>query len=169
MTAIVSAELAEQAWQRVGALDASKVLTLQNRSGGFQPELVGFVLGFTSELSPAGMGIALYAMLVVFEMFQRAPATTFGKVKEATIMKLWQNNRRLCAGLLANEFDPERMTNFVAQSTEPAAIQYVGDALVDVQEESGDLPPAELADILAIHKTVIDSLHSAAKRRPAGL
>ena len=109
MSAIVSPELVEQAWQRVGALDAPEVLKLQNRSGGFQPELVGFVLGFTSKMSPQGMGIALYAMLVLFEMFQRVPATTFSKVKDKTIMKLWRANAELTSALLANDFDLDLM------------------------------------------------------------
>lgn len=87
MTAIVSPELVEQAWRRIGALDASEALKLQNRSGKFQPELVGFVLGFTHHLSPEGMGIALYAMAVLFEMFQRAPATQFAKVSDAAIAR----------------------------------------------------------------------------------
>src|SRR5258705_13490046 len=129
MAAFVSADLVEQAWRRVGALDAPEVLRLQNRSGKFQPELVGFVLGFTSKMSPEAMGIALYAMLVVFEMFQRAPATSFGKVKDAAIMRLWTSNRQLSAELLANAFDRDLMTEFVTGSAEPAALQYVVDAL----------------------------------------
>jgi len=167
MSAIVSPELVEQAWQRVGALDAPEVLKLQNRSGGFQPELVGFVLGFTSKMSPQGMGIALYAMLVLFEMFQRVPATTFSKVKDKTIMKLWRANAELTSALLANDFDLDLMREFVAESAEPAALRYVVEALADVQEESAELPPKEVAEILAIHKTVIDSLHAVAKGRPS--
>ena len=168
MTPIVSEELVEQAWRRVGALEPSEVLTLQNRSGRFQPELVGFVLGFTSRMSPESVGIALYEMLVLFEMFQRVPATSFGKIKDRAIMKLWRSNRQLSAELLVHEFDRDLMTEFVARSSEPAALQYVIEALVEVQEESGDLPPEEVADILAIHKTVIDALHSAATRRAPG-
>ncbi|MBA3345013.1 MAG: hypothetical protein H0T44_06880 [Gemmatimonadales bacterium] len=106
MTAIVSAELVEQAWRRIGALDASEALKLQNRSGKFQPELVGFVLGFTSKISPEAMGIALYAMLALFEMFQRAPGTTFRKVKDATIMRLWTNNRLAARRSGAHPGDP---------------------------------------------------------------
>ena len=165
MSAIVSPELVEQAWQRIGALDAPEVLKLQNRSGGFQPELVGFVLGFTSKMSAQGMGIALYAMLVLFEMFQRVPRTTYAKVKDKTIMRLWKANTKLTSELLANDFDLNLMTQFVTGSTEPAALRYVVEALVDAQEESGELPPEEVAEILAIHKTVIDSLHAAAKGR----
>jgi hypothetical protein len=164
MTAIVSSELAEQAWQRIGALDDAEVVKLQRRSGKFQQELVGFVLGFTSKMSPESMGIALYAMLVLFEMFQRAPNTTYRKVDERTIMRLWQTNDALCAELLASEFDRDLMAGFVSRSSEPAALQYVVDALVDVQEEVGDLPPEEVAHVLAIHKTIIDAFHSAANR-----
>jgi len=116
-------------------------------------------------MSPQGIGIALYAMLVLFEMFQRVPATTFSKINDKTIMKLWKTNAELTSELLANDFDLDLMTQFVAGSAEPAALRYVVEALVDVQEESGELPPEEVAEILAIHKTIIDSLHAAAKGR----
>ncbi len=162
MAAIVSAETAEQAWQRIGALDEPSIVELQERSGKFQPELVGFVLGFTHELSPEAMGIALYAMLVIFEMFQRG-VPRIKKVKEQTILRLWHENRHATSELVAAEFDNDLMQVFIADSVEPAALQYVVDALVDVQEESGDLPPVEVAHVLAVHKTVIDALHNAAR------
>lgn len=163
MTAIVSPSFAEQAWQRIGRLAPSEVVKLQRRSGKFQPELVGFVLGFTHDLSPEAMGIALYAMLVIFDMFQRAAPPGFAKVKERAILQLWEENRGLSDTLLASDFDAELMNEFATGSCEPAAVRYVIDALVDVQEESGDLPPEEIARVLAVHKTVIDALHAAAR------
>lgn len=167
MTTIVSPELVERAWRRIAALDASAALKLQNRSGKFQPELVGFVLGFTHDLSREGMGIALYAMLVLFEMFQQVPATRFTKVKDAAIMQSWPANRGLGTELLKCEFDRAMMADFVSSSSEPAALQYVVEALIDAQDEAGDLPPEEIAHILAIHRTVIDALHAAARAASA--
>lgn len=167
MTAIVSPEIIERAWRRIGALPASDVLKLQNRSGKFQPELVGFVLGFTHDVSREGMGIALYAMFVVFEMFQRVPGIRYGKVKDAAIMRRWIANRRLSAELLRCDFHREMMAEFVGSSAEPPALQYVAEALIDAQDESGDLPPDEIAHILAMHKTMIDALHDAAHAEPA--
>lgn len=167
MTPIVTPELAEQAWQRIGRLDHRDVVKLQKRSGKFQPELVGFVLGFTHDLSPEGMGIALYAMLVIFEMFQRAVPTGFTKINDRAVLKLWQENRRIGDTLLASEFDAALMHDFVNGSPEPAAVRYVVEALVDAQEESGDLPPEDVAHVLAIHRTVIDALHGAARQQPS--
>jgi hypothetical protein len=166
MTAIVTPEIAEQAWRRVGRLDHREVVKLQKRSGKFQPELVGFVLGFIDDLSPEGMGIALYAMLVIFEMFQRAAPTGFTKVNERAILQLWQESRRIGDALLASEFDSGLMSEFVIGSPEPTAIRYVVEALVDAQEESGNLPAEEVAQVLAIHRTVIHSLHAVARQHP---
>ena len=167
MTPIVTPELAEQAWERIGGLDALDVVKLQKRSGKFQPELVGFVLGFTHDLSPEGMGVALYAMLVIFEMFQRAAPTGFTKINERAILRLWQESRRIGDGLLASEFDSALVDDFVSSSPEPSAVRYVVEALVDAQEESGDLPPEEVAQVLAIHRTVIHALHAAARQQPS--
>lgn len=167
MTPIVTPELAEQAWQRIGRLDHLAVVKLQQRSGKFQPELVGFVLAFTRDLSPEGMGIALYAMLVIFEMFQRAAPTGFTKINERAILRLWQESRHIGDALLASEFDAALMHDFVNGSAEPVAVRYVVEALVDAQEESGDLPPEDVAQVLAIHRTVIDALHGAARLQPS--
>jgi len=166
MTPIVSPELAEQAWQRIGRLDAPGVVKLQKRSGKFQPELVGFVLGFTHDLSPEAMGIALCAMLVIFEMFQRAAPKGFTKINERAILRLWQESRRIRDALLASEFDSALMNDLVIGSSEPTAVRYVVEALVDAQEESGVLPPGEVAQVLAIHRTVIEALHAAARQQP---
>ncbi len=165
MPALVSSELVERAWQRVDGLGAPDVLKLQKQSGKFQPELVGFVLGFVHDLSAEGAGIALYAMLVLFEMFQAVPARKWAKVKDSAILRLWVANRELSDDLLAREFDREAMAQFVDQSTEPAALQYVVDALVDAQEESGELAPDEVAHVLAMLKTVVDALHDAWRPR----
>lgn len=157
---LVSPDVAEQAWKRVGALDEAAALELQQRSGTFQPELVGFVLGFIHNLSPEAMGIALYATLVVFEMFQRA-VPRIKKVKERTIVRLWHENRRAVDDLFASEFDEDLMTAFVSDSAEPAALQYVVDAMVDAQDDSDELEAEEVAHVLAVLKTVIDALHQA--------
>ena len=68
--------------------------------------------------------------------------------------------------LLASEFDSAQMTEFVIGSPEPTAVQYVVEALVDAQEESGNLPAEEVAQVLAIHRTVIHSLHAVARQHP---
>lgn len=161
MATIVSAETAQQAWERIGAYNEDTVLKLQKRSGRFQPELVGFVIGFTHELSPDAIGIALYAMLVVFEMFQQS-ASQIKKVKEQTIVRLWHENRHATSELVASRFDVDLVDAFVSASVEPAAIGYVIDALIQVQDECA-LPVEEVAHVLAVHKTVIEALNKAAR------
>ena len=72
MPAFVDSELVDLTWRRLGALPPRDMLALQRQSGKLQPELVGFVLGYTSQLSPQAVGLALYLMVVTIELFRLA-------------------------------------------------------------------------------------------------
>lgn len=162
MAAIIQPELVESTWQHVGALESRAVLKIQQQAGKFQPEVVGFVLGFTSELRGEAMGIALYAMLVVLEMFRAAPVRKIVKVKDSTILRHWRENQRILS--TTSESGAPALAAVAASSTEPYVVQYIVEALTDREQEDRPLlTDTEIRYVLSILKTASDSLHDACR------
>jgi hypothetical protein len=163
MSAVVPPEIVERTWQRLGALPPKDMLKLQRQSGRLQPELVGFVIGYTSELSPDAVGLALYVMVVVLEMFRVTPRCDLRKVREETILRLWPESQALIQASLDSDGDP--LEALLAASTEPTVFEYVFDAFTDTeQEDPVSLSAVELETLLAILRTFIEALHEASSR-----
>jgi hypothetical protein len=168
MPALVNAELVEYTWRRLGALPARDMVHLQRQSGKLQPELVGFVLGFTSDLSAEAVGLTLYVMLVTLEMFRTAAPRKLRKVKDAAIMRLWRESRNAVREALNANASTDPLIVLLAGSNEPAVLEYVFDALTDTeQEEPVALSGAELEHLLAVLRTFVEGLHLAS--RPASV
>ena len=160
MTAFVGPELVERTWQRLGALPAPEMVKLQHQSGKLQPELVGFVLGFSSALSTEAVGLALYVMIVVLEMFRTASVKKMRKVNDAAIMRLWHESQKAVKESLDAPSGTDSLTVLLAGSSEPAVLEYVFDALTDTeQEDPVALSAEELEHLLAILRTFVEALH----------
>ena len=164
MAAIVDPEFVEGTWLRVGAAAPRDMLKLQKQVGKCQPEVAGFVIGFTSELSPEAAGLALYVMVVVHEIFRSAPIKQVKKVKDSSIIRHWHLSQQALPLFLEQAAGPSALTEFVASSSEPAVMQYVVDALTELdQEDPVPLDPEELGHLLAVLRTVVESLHQACR------
>ena len=160
MPPFVDSELVELTWRRLGELPPRDMLALQRQSGKLQPELVGFVLGYTSQLPPEAIGLALYLMVVTIEMFRSASPRRMRKVKEAAIMRLWRESEEAVRRSLAPETDADPLSILVESSSEPAALEYIFDALTDMeQEDPVDLSADELEQLLAVLRTLSEGLH----------
>jgi len=70
MAQLVSSALIEEMWRTIGASSSATIRKLQKQCGKEQEELTGFLLGFTSDLRPEGLGLALYIHLVVVQAFR---------------------------------------------------------------------------------------------------
>ena len=136
------------------------MLALQRQSGKLQPELVGFVLGYTSRLSPEAVGLALYLMVVTIEMFRSAAPRKMRKIKDAAIMRLWRESEEAIRRSLAPDTDADPLSVLVASSSEPAVFEYIFDALTDTeQEDPVELTADELEQLLAVLRTLCEGLH----------
>ena len=147
-------------WRRLGALPRRDMLALQRQSGKLQPELVGFVMGYTSHLSPEAAGLALYLMVVTIEMFRSASRRKMRKVKEAAIMRLWRESEEAIRQSFAPNTAADPLSLLVASSSEPAVLEYVFDALTDTDDEDPvELSAEELEHLLAVLRTLSEGLH----------
>lgn len=164
MTALIDRELVERTWQRLGALPARDMVRLQRQSGRLRPELVGFVLAFTSELSAEAAGAALYVMIVVLEMFRSAPVKKMRKVGDGMVLRLWRDSQKAIKESLDATSGADPLTLLLAGSTEPAVFEYVFDAFTDMgQDDPVALNSDELERLLAILRTFVEALHEACR------
>src|SRR5438105_7891733 len=158
MQPLVSEELMEATWQKVGASSAAQALELQKRCGREQEELAAFVIAFTSKLSPSAAGLALYAYVVVAEAFRQSGAR-FRKVKPGKIMRAWEDTETLVTAFMAaGRPNAERIPESVA---EPAVLRYILDALSLEQEDPVELSDEEYWHTLRVLMAVSDCLHGA--------
>ncbi len=161
MDPLVSAQLMEQAWRAVGAMSDTEIRRKQGLCGKEQQELTGFVLGFTSELPPDALGLALYVHFVVIEAFRRSGAR-FRKLKPTRIETTWRDNFGFINDLKAAGHTRAPFHLKAELALEPAVMQYVIDALTEESEDD----PVSLSDedfwrIVQVLKTVADCMHSA--------
>ena len=117
------------------------MVALQRKSGPFQPELTGFVIGFTSDLRPDALGLALYASVVVYEIF-RVHHLKLRKARERTVLRHWETTCQLVEDLHSQCDRQGTLRDLHIETTEPFVLQYVVDALTE--QNTGD--PIELSD-----------------------
>jgi hypothetical protein len=159
--AFVSQDVVEATWKKAGAMDTKTARALQKKSGKSQPELTGFTIGFTHELRPDAVGLALYIMVVVFEMFRAAGVKT-RKASEQSVMKHWKRSSELAAQLEASGVVPSQLSALNLPTEEPYVLQYVIDALTEVPDDDPvELTTSEFWHLFATLKTVVDTLHDA--------
>lgn len=160
MAPFVQPNSIEPTWRRIGGSSPAAILQLQKSSGKRQPEIVGFVLGFTADMSPDVVGLALYVMLVVIEMFRTSGARKIVKVRESTIMRHWHANESLLGELRTKAAELAAAIKAAEESVEPHALRYVIEALTEGDpDDPVPLSADEAWHLFAVLKTAIDSLH----------
>jgi hypothetical protein len=137
-------------------------LRLQEACGKEQEELTGFVIGFTSELRPDAMGLALYAHVVIVEAFRQSGAK-FRRVKPGKIMGIWEAAKELIASLRAH--GRSEVEQYADSMSAPAVFRYILGAMRPDQEDAGALSDDEFWHTICVLKTVSDCLHDAQIRR----
>jgi len=108
------------------------------------------------------MGLGLYVMIVVLEMFRAAPVRTIKKVRDRDILRHWHANRDLIDNLRASEAGVSTLPGKLP-SVEPAVLDYILDALHDETEDLMLVTEDERWHLLAVLKTVMDALHGACR------
>jgi hypothetical protein len=158
----IPAEVVEATWRKIGAFAPAEMSALQSRSGQFQPELTGFVIGFTSDLRPDALGLALYAMVVVYEMF-RVHHVKVGKARERVVIRQWEVAQDLTTRLREQGVKRDKLLHADIDTSEPLAMRYVIEAFTEqASEDPIDIRDDEFWHMVAVLKTVIETLHEMA-------
>ena len=158
----IPSEIVEETWRRLGACVGKELVALQARSGRYQPELTGFVLGFTSELRPDALGLALYAMVAVYEMF-RVRHIKMRKARERVVLRHWAAACERVIGLRETGLTRETLNVDALETTDPFVLGYVLDAFTETHADDPiDISDDELWHMVAIFLTVVETLHEMA-------
>lgn len=165
MPALISPELMEQTWQSVAEMSPLELRRLQDLCAEQQEELSDFVLAFTSDLSPDATGLALYVSLVVIEAFRRTK-TPLRKIGSGKIEAAWKDSFGFVEDLKEAGCGREPFRLEGSRYSEPAALQYVVDALTEADEDDPvDLEDDDFWQVLQVLKTVVDCMHGAQRTR----
>ena len=162
MPQLISESLMEATWQAVGAMSPAQALRLQQMHGTRQQELTAFVVAYSSELRAEVGALVIYIFVVLVEAFHRSGAR-LRKIKPAKVLREWQAVSEL-VGTVADIDDP-RASELAKESSEPAGIRYVLDALGPDQEDPMLLTDEEFRQSFSILLTVIRCLHDGQKTR----
>ena len=157
---LVSAGLIDETWRAVGASSPAAIRQLQKQCGKDHEELTGFMLGFTSDLRPEALGLALYVHVVVSHAFRRS-GTKFRRIRPGRIERTWAANSEFIDGLKTSGYSRTAIPNEALPSSEPAVLRYVIDALTEEGQDPVELSDGEFWHILRVLKTVVDCLHDA--------
>jgi hypothetical protein len=101
-------------------------------------------------------------MIVVLEMFRSVSAKSMRKLDELAVMRLWRESRQAIRTSLDAPAGSDPLSELLADSSEPAAFEYVFDAFTDMeQEDPVALSEAEFEQLLAVLRTFVEGLHHA--------
>jgi hypothetical protein len=163
----ISDEVISATLDMLNAASPLEAAARQGRSGRFQPELTGFVAAFTLEQRPDAAGIGLFIMLVLYEAF-RANAVKVHKARERVVLRHWRAAREHADALRLDMDNPMELLDDIPESSEPAALQYVIEALTEVTDDGVQLTDDEFWHLYAVLRAAIETLHEVATvPRPA--
>jgi hypothetical protein len=161
MSQLVSSTLIEETWRSLGASSEASIRRLQQQCGKDHEELTGFVLGFTSELRPEALGIALYVHLVVAQAFRRC-GVKFRRIRPGRIERTWAASSTFIDQLKAGGHPRAALPIEAGSPSEPAVLRYILEALTEQDDDPAELSDEEFWHIFRVLKTVVDCFHDAA-------
>ena len=161
MPPLISAELMEETWHAVAGMPAEALQRLQALCGEEQEALTGFALASLTERSSDAAGVGLYTHVVLMEAFRRRGGG-FRTIGPEQIERAWDDNaafverlERAGAARRPVRLEPD-------EDAEPAALQYVFDALTEDDEDDPiDIDGDDFRHVVRTLKTVIDCMHDA--------
>lgn len=157
--------IVEKTWQEVAGLNPLKANKEMMKIGNNQPDLLAFMMELTKEMDQDLKELGIYMFFVVYRIFQKA----IGKIKRISFKEItesYEYNASLMEKLEeAHEKFFDRAVG-VQISRQPYVVKYVVDALMEEEEEGGDLSLNEEQKglLYLLLKTVIDVLDQKAMK-----
>jgi hypothetical protein len=161
-SSLVSQTLMDATWQRVAGSSGAQMLRLQQACGKEQEELMGFVIGFSSELRRDAQELTLYTHVVIAEAFPRSGAK-LRTIKAAKILRTWESVSERVTSF--KEYGRSAAGQHAEFTSEPAVFRYIVEAMDEPGGDNVILTDDEFWHMLCILHTVSDCLHEAKKTR----
>lgn len=151
--------IVEKIWQEVAGFTPDRAKKEMMKIGNNQPELLGFVMEPPKEMGQEVRELAIYVLLVVYRMFQKAQGK-IKKISSGEIIECYERNEGLMERL---EGADEKFLDRIASgqtSRQPHVMNYVVNALMedDEGEDTVALTDEQKGFLFLLLKTVIDVL-----------
>ena len=168
----------ESTWNRVMGASEQEFARLERRSGPFQEELTGFVMGFTISMRPDVSAMALEIMVCAYEVY-REHAVSVRSASEEAVQAQWERSKREMEELEVLVDAGEGFDSMVFGHAQPALMSTVLGILLDVdpEDEEGlspereqdgpELSENEFWHLLTVMHTVLGVLETHAEHRVA--
>ena len=159
---MVSEEIVERTWREVAAIAPKLAKSQMDRFVRRQRELVVFVTAMTNALSPDAQELAVYALFVIFRMFEEALGSGVRKVRRREIAAAFEMNQEQMTRL--DTAHPRFLSRAAAVQSEdePYVMGYVADVVVgDEPDRDIHLTDEEAGELFLYLKTAVDCLHAA--------
>ncbi|OGL46450.1 MAG: hypothetical protein A2161_02420 [Candidatus Schekmanbacteria bacterium RBG_13_48_7] len=165
---IIDQFLVEETWQEIAMYHAQKMISEGKRMAKLRPDLVGFMVEFSKDLSQDARELAMYIAYVIFRIFEKAGNGSKALSPEK-IVKIYDENLDWIEKMtvIDDRFLARRIEN-QKEFHEKYVFQYVLQTLFENDDDSEDLyigsedDEPEISDeekgyIFILLKTVIDS------------
>jgi len=156
-------EIVDTTWREVAGLSAGDARTELERAAKQQPDLFGFVFGFTQECRREAHELAVYLYFVIHRIFQKAARAKIRPIKASKILRRLQRNEELLLSLEKAHplfFEKAALTE---ASGQPFVVRYLVEAIMEAPQADDpvDLTEEETGTLFLALKTVIDVLDEA--------
>ncbi len=156
----ISEEIVDTTWREVAGFSAGDARREMEEAAKQQPDLLGFVFGFTQECRPEAHELAVYLYFVIYRIFQKATRAKIRPIKASKILRRLERNEELLVSLeKAHPLFLEKAA-LTEASGQPFVVKYLVEAIVEAPQgdDPVDLTEEETGTLFLVLKTVIDVL-----------
>lgn len=158
----IDERIVKRTWQEVAEYSPELATSEMHRIAEDQPDLLGFMMELTEDLSPQTMEMGIYLFFVVYRIFEKAYPAKIGMVSADEIIACHEANTDLMESLESAHYRFLERAAEVQLASQPHVIRYLIDAFFEVSEddEEDPLSDEDLGYLFLLLKTVIDVLNS---------
>ena len=156
----LSEKLVEETWEEVSGFMPVKASSEMMKVGVRQPELLSFIMEFSSDLEQEVQELTVYMFFVIYRMFEKASKWKINKISADDIIKRYEYNEELMESL---EGVHERFLDRIARvqlSRQPYVMKYIVETLIEAPEEGDpvDLNEDDVGFLFLLLKSVVEVL-----------
>lgn len=155
----VSTEVVESVWQQLAQMTDMEAAQLSQQMMREQPELQTYLLAVDEEFTQDEQEIIYYLGVVLWQMMKLS-SRRLGKVTEATIDKVDEQNFKFFSSLDAENQDFEAITaKMMEEYPEPSVFEFLVSAIMESDDPDDPGISDELIGLAFFHlKTALDAM-----------
>lgn len=164
MTERVSEHTIQQVAEETNQLDPETLFARMDHLSEVQPNLLGFMVEFTQELSQPAREQAMYLFFVTYRTFREAHDGDLPTITPEVVIDAFEYNEDMLEGLQDAPSDFWSATAREEAASQPYLVRYVVEGLFATSAEAEpaeELNEEEQGYLFLLLKTVIDALDRA--------